>query len=85
MSCLLRIALFGDHKPQRARDDAALLRLITAAFAMRRKTLANNLTAAYKMPRARAVALLGDCQLDEKVRGEALSVEQLVRLANSMM
>ncbi len=84
MSCLLRIELYGENKPFAAQDDAALLRLITAAFAMRRKTLANNLTAAYKMPRERAIELLNAQGLDEKVRGESLSIEQLVKLANAL-
>lgn len=83
-SCLMRIALYGADKPVTARDEALLLRLIGAAFAMRRKTLQNNLTHAFGMDRQGALTLLETCGLDEKVRGEALSLAQLARLADAM-
>ena len=71
-SALLRLEPYGDDAPVRAADDAMMLRVIRSAFAMRRKTLANNLTAAFALPREEAAALIESLGLDARVRGEAL-------------
>lgn len=81
MSCFLRIRVYAE-KPVQARDEALLLKLIAAAFAMRRKTLANNLKAAFALPQQDAVSALEQAGLSEKIRGEALTLEQLARLAD---
>ena len=83
-SCLLKIGLYGDEKPDAAIFDRTYLRLVNCAFAMRRKTLANNLTASYKMPRETAISLISDCELSKTIRGEALSIKQLVVLADKL-
>ena len=80
-SVLLGIRLY-DGKPFEAKDEALLLKVIAAAFAMRRKTLANNLTAAFSVSRETALAWIGALGLDERVRGEALSIEELCRLSD---
>lgn len=80
-STLLRISLYAD-KPVQARDEALFLRLVNAAFAMRRKTLANNLTAAFSVPRERALEWIAALGRDERVRGEALSIAELARLSD---
>lgn len=63
--------------------DAALLRkTVSCAFAMRRKTLVNNLTATFGVSRTaaeKAVEFLGK---DKAVRGEQLSVSDFVSLAD---
>ena len=59
-----------------------LEKLTRAAFAMRRKTLVNNLTSAMNVSRADAEALLTACDIPVMTRGEALSVEQFIRLSN---
>ena len=64
--------------------DMMMLRAIRAAFAMRRKTLANNLTAAFAMPREEAAALIESLGLDARVRGEALSIAQLAALSDKL-
>lgn len=81
-SRLLHIALYGSAKPATARNEAMLLKLIAAAFAMRRKTMANNLSAAFSIERVYASELLAQAGLDERIRGEALSVAQLCALAD---
>lgn len=80
-STLLSIRLY-DEKPCAAQDEALLLKVISAAFAMRRKTLANNLTAAFHVSRETALAWIARLEKDERVRGEALSVEELCRLSD---
>ena len=81
MSCFLRI---DRHETPivSPRDRGTFLRLINASFAMRRKTLANNLKAAFGLDQAGAVAALTEAGLDPRVRGEALSLEELCRLSD---
>lgn len=57
-------------------------KLVKAAFAMRRKTLVNNLMQVMGLSRENAEQLLVKAGLDIKVRGEALSKEQFLTLAN---
>lgn len=80
-STLLGIRLF-DEKPVQAKDDALMLRLVNAAFAMRRKTLANNLTASFSVPREKALEWIAALGKDERIRGEALSIGELARLSD---
>ena len=83
MSCFMRIRLY-DERPVKPREEAVFLKLIAAAFAMRRKTLANNLKAAFSLSQEQAAAALEAAGLDAKVRGEALTLEQLARLADAL-
>lgn len=64
------------------RDERLYLRVVSAAFAMRRKTLANNLKAAFGLDQTAAVRALEDAGLDARVRGEALSLGELSRLSD---
>lgn len=64
------------------KDPQLYRRLIRAAFAMRRKTLANNLKAAFRLDQQAAKAVLAAAGLDERVRGEALDLEALCRVAD---
>ena len=58
-------------------------RVAGAAFALRRKTMTNNLCATFRMSREEAVALMVQAGLDEKIRGEKLTLEELARLADA--
>ena len=69
---------------ERTQDEALLARVIKSAFRMRRKTLVNNLTGDFALSRAEAEALLESQQLDARIRGEALTVDQMTRLANAL-
>lgn len=66
------------------RDEQLYLKLINAAFAMRRKTLANNLKAAFGLDNDGARAVLAAAGVDERVRGEALSLDELCRVADAL-
>ena len=70
------------HTPPAAVDEAAFFRVVRAAFNMRRKTLTNALDGVYG--KERAAAAIAACGLDEKVRGEALSLEQFAALTNAL-
>lgn len=57
---------------------------VRSAFAMRRKTLANNLMASFSFSRSEAEAIINLCSLSPTVRGEALSLEKLALVANKI-
>ena len=63
-------------------DYALYLRVINAAFAMRRKTLLNNIKAAFRMDAETAGQILEAAGIDPRVRGEALPLEALARLSD---
>ncbi|MCI8413715.1 MAG: ribosomal RNA small subunit methyltransferase A [Clostridia bacterium] len=54
---------------------------VAAAFAMRRKTLANNLTAAYSLSKAKAEEIVQAVCGNRSARGETFSPEQFIALA----
>ena len=83
VSSFIRIDLFDD-RPIKPKDEKIFLRLINAAFAMRRKTLANNLKASFGMEADRIRRVLANAGVDERVRGESLSLEQLCAVADEI-
>jgi 16S rRNA (adenine1518-N6/adenine1519-N6)-dimethyltransferase len=62
-------------------DTAFFRKTVKNSFAMRRKTLVNNLMNAFKLSREQAEHVLADMGLPATIRGEALSVSQFVELA----
>ncbi len=58
-------------------------RVAQAGFALRRKTMTNGLCAAFHMDRTEAVSLMQAAGLDERVRCEKLTFEELARLSDA--
>ena len=83
MSQFIRIDRW-DVPPVQPADPALFRRLIRAAFAMRRKTLVNNLKASFGMSQEDARQAMIEAGLDERVRGEALTLEELSRVCDAM-
>ena len=73
-----------DDPPVVPVDAQLFVLLIRAAFAMRRKTLANNLKASFGLSADAARAVLEEAGQDERVRGEALTLEALCRVADAL-
>lgn len=73
-----------EQLPAVLRDEALFLRVIRAAFALRRKTLPNALSAGLGLPRERGEAALAALGLDPRTRGETLSPLQFALLANAL-
>ncbi len=71
------------QKPYQVEDEALFFRIAASAFAMRRKTMLNNLMTAFHLPRETASEWLGNAGFNENVRGETLSGEQFALLANA--
>jgi 16S rRNA (adenine1518-N6/adenine1519-N6)-dimethyltransferase len=83
-SAVVKLALRA-RPPVDVADEAMFFRVVHAAFARRRKTLANNLTALLgKERRQEAAALPAACGIDPGRRGETLSLEEFAALANKL-
>ncbi len=82
-SCLLKLHMRSD-RPLNEPEEKKLMALIQAAFRMRRKTLANNLSAGYSLSRDETIKVLEKAGLDAKVRGEVLSIDQLIDVMRAM-
>lgn len=61
-------------------DEAFFFRIAASAFAMRRKTMVNNLISAFQISREQAVAWMQAAGLPENARGETLSLEDFAAL-----
>jgi 16S rRNA (adenine1518-N6/adenine1519-N6)-dimethyltransferase len=84
MSWLMEIRRF-DERPVQVQSEEMMKKVISASFLMRRKTLLNNLCAAFSLEREQAARLISEAGLKEGVRGEALSLEEMGRLADQLM
>ncbi len=82
-SCFMRIDRHGTPIVSPA-DERLFRRLIRAAFAMRRKTLSNNLKAAFGLDAERAQAVLQAAGVDARVRGEELTLQELCRVCDAL-
>ncbi|MDE6474985.1 MAG: 16S rRNA (adenine(1518)-N(6)/adenine(1519)-N(6))-dimethyltransferase RsmA [Clostridia bacterium] len=81
-SCIVRIDL--DDKYSHV-DKVKVKKVIKCAFAMRRKTLVNNLMSGLGVSRELAQKALNDMGLDERIRGEALDIEQFIKLSEILL
>ena len=59
-------------------------RVASAAFALRRKTMVNNLCATFRVGREQALAWMARAGLDEKIRGEKLTLGELAALSDAV-
>lgn len=78
-SAILRININDRYKDV---DKKKVKKLIRAAFLMRRKTLVNNIANVFKIEKPQIAKVLNEMNIDERVRGEALDINQYIELAN---
>ena len=73
-----------DKPPVEVPDEKRFFAIVKAAFAQRRKTLANALSASTELnwSKERAHQLLADASLDPNVRGEMLTLDEFARLTS---
>ena len=69
--------------PVQVRDEALFFRVAAAAFAMRRKTMENNLVASFRVSREQAKAWLAQCGIPDGARGETLSLKDFAALSET--
>ena len=65
------------------RSEEDFFRVAGAAFALRRKTMTNNLCATFRLGREDALNLMAQAGLDGKIRGERLTLAELGCLADA--
>lgn len=70
--------------PAQVSDEKKLFEVIKAAFALRRKTLLNNLMNRYGLNREQTLAWLSSASIPENARAEQLGIEAFVELTNIM-
>lgn len=70
-----------DAPPYPVKNEAVFLRLVRCAFAMRRKTLVNNLVSGFSLTREQALALLAQADIMEKARAQTLSMQKFCELS----
>ena len=68
----------------KVKSEEMFFRVVNAAFALRRKTLLNGLCAAFHAERGTAGGWLEAAGIDNMIRGEKLTLEELGRLADVM-
>ena len=73
-----------EKPPVQVHSEKTFFRVAAAAFAMRRKTMVNNLCPAFQLTREAACELMRDCGLDVRVRGERLTMADFALLANKL-
>src|SRR3990167_7550405 len=85
-SAIVKVVVRKDKYANRITDYPFLKKIIHAIFTSRRKTLLNSLEQ-LKLPdvsRERMKRVIEDMQLDERVRGEVLSLDQLIYLSEAV-
>lgn len=63
-------------------DKAWVKKVVKSAFKMRRKMLTNNLSSDFPISKQQAEEILQSMDISEKIRGEKISTEQFIKLAD---
>ena len=76
----------GVKRLQDPEDEAFFFRVVRAAFSQRRKTLVNALCASLggQADKGRVAEIVRKCVSDDRIRGEALGVEEFIGLAGEL-
>ena len=82
-SAVIRLDLRREP-PVQVADEGWFFRVSRAAFAQRRKTAANSISASLGLPKAQVEAALGAAGIPANARAEQLSLEQFAALANAL-
>jgi len=72
------------ERPAHPADEAKFLKCLDAAFAMRRKTYANNLSQVFSIPKDQAAAAISAAGLKEGLRGETLTLAQIALVSDQL-
>ena len=84
-SVVIKLTLLKEP-PVQVKDPTRMFALIRAAFGQRRKTLCNSLTNADRsLTKAKVAQVLKDMELDENIRGEALSLSRFAELTGRLL
>ena len=70
--------------PVKASNEPLFYQVVSAAFVMRRKTLANNLMRAFSLQRDQALSCIQSAGLPALIRGERLTLPEFASLSNQI-
>ncbi len=82
-SAVIQITLHKE-KPWQVADEALFFRMVKVGFSQRRKQLSGVLAGGLSIPKARMQEVFARAEIPVNVRIEALTMEELVRLANAL-
>lgn len=83
-SAVIRIRLYKE-RPYHPKNEALMFRTIKAAFAQRRKTLSNALSAGFsELTKEQINDVIASCGHEPTVRGERLSIAEFVALSDKI-
>ncbi len=83
-SAVIRIRLYKE-RPYHPKNEALMFRTIKAAFAQRRKTLSNALSAGFsELTKEQINDIIASCGHEPTVRGERLSIAEFVELSDKI-
>ena len=83
-SAVIRIRLYKE-RPYHPKNEALMFRTIKAAFAQRRKTLSNALSAGFsELTKEQINDIIASCGHELTVRGERLDIAQFVELSDKI-
>ena len=83
-SAVIRIRLYKE-RPYHPKDEALMFRTIKAAFAQRRKTLSNALSAGFsELTKEQINDIIAACGHEPTIRGERLNIAQFVELSDKI-
>lgn len=82
-SSVIRLEL-REGPPVRVRDEALLFRVVRGAFAQRRKTVLNSLSAFFGLEKGICARVLGQAEVPAASRAEQLSLEDFARIADAL-
>ena len=83
-SAVIRIRLYKE-RPYHPKDEALMFRTIKAAFAQRRKTLSNALSAGFsELTKEQINNIIASCGHEPTIRGERLDIAQFVELSDKI-
>lgn len=83
-SSVIRLNVLGEP-PVKVRDEKFFFSLVKACFAQRRKTLCNTVANTLGINKEKIAKALGTLGLDQNVRSETLSFEQLAALSDELL
>lgn len=70
--------------PVSVHDEALMFKIVRAAFNQRRKTLVNAVSSGLGFDKEKIEKSLKNCGLDERIRGEALSIAQFAQISDEI-
>lgn len=82
-SAVMKLEILKE-RPAYIENEAQFFKMVKAMFMQRRKTAVNSVSAGMAIPKASVLQALKELGLDENVRAEALSFDELCALSNEL-